>query len=119
MAEGAGSEAVPRVPQAVASAEDVHAAKLRDPTCELCEAARLSDWYYEDDVCWIAECEACFVPMVVWKRHDPNPPEEVRVELFQRLSAVADRMFSGEYWIDDRLRSIPGHYHAHARRRPR
>ena len=87
--------------------------------CELCEAARLTEWYLEDDLCWVAECEACFVPMVVWKRHDPNPPEEVRVVLLQRLSAVADRVLSGEYWIDDRLRSIPGHYHAHARRRPR
>ena len=28
-------------------------------TCELCEAARFTPWYYEDDVCWVAECEAC------------------------------------------------------------
>jgi hypothetical protein len=86
--------------------------------CELCDAARLTTWYFDDDLCWIAECEACFVPMVVWKRHDPNPPEEVRVELHQRLKEIADPLFSGEYWIDDRLRSIPDHYHAHARRRP-
>jgi hypothetical protein len=24
----------------------------------------------------------------------------------------------GRFWIDDTLRSIPDHYHAHARRRP-
>ena len=86
--------------------------------CELCEAARLTDWYYEDEVCWIAECEACFVPMVVWKRHDPNPPEEIRVVLFDCLSSVARRVLANEFWIDDRLRSIPDHFHAHARRRP-
>jgi hypothetical protein len=90
----------------------------RDPSCDLCEAARLTDWYYEDDVCWIAECEACFVPMVVWKQHDPNPPQEIRAVLFECLSDVAGRVLASEFWIDDHLRSIPDHYHAHARRRP-
>ena len=85
--------------------------------CDLCEAARLTEWYHEDDLCWIADCEACDVPMVVWKRHDPNPPEEVRVELLLRLSDVIGQHFEDEYWFDDRLRSIPWHYHAHARSR--
>ena len=47
--------------------------------------ARLTEWYHEDDDCWVAECEACYVPMVVWKRHDPNPPEEIRVVLHHCL----------------------------------
>jgi hypothetical protein len=81
----------------------------------LCEAARISEWFYEDDLCWIAECEACNVPMVVWKRHDPDPSEGIRVELLNRLRLVVDQFFEDEVWIDDRLRSIPGHYHAHAR----
>ena len=34
----------------------------------------MTDWFYEDDLCWIAECEACWVPMVVWKRTRPEPP---------------------------------------------
>lgn len=89
-----------------------------DPTpasCELCEAARMTTWYYEDDLCWIAECEACFVPMVVWNAHDPYPPEEIRVVLHARLRQIADELFGSKYSIDDRLRSIPDHYHAHAR----
>ena len=49
--------------------------------CELCEAAHTTDWYYEDDLCWVAECEMCWVPMVVWKRHDPNPPDELRTAI--------------------------------------
>ncbi len=77
----------------------------------------MTEWYHEDDVCWVAECEACFVPMVVWKRHDPNPPEEVRVVLHQRLGEIAVRVLGTEYWIDDHPRTIPTHYHAHARRR--
>jgi hypothetical protein len=88
-----------------------------DPNCPLCAAERYTTWYHEDDLCWIAECESCSVPMVVWKRHDPNPPEEVRVELIGRLRIVADQHAGGAWWVDDTLRSIPTHYHAHARRR--
>ena len=32
-----------------------------DGQCELCEAARLTTWYHEDDICWVAECEICAV----------------------------------------------------------
>jgi hypothetical protein len=91
---------------------------LPDPQrCELCEAARVSEWFHEDDLCWIAECEACMVPMVVWKQHDANPPATTRVELHARLATVMAEHFEGDYWVDDRLRSIPDHYHAHARAR--
>src|SRR6476660_8201836 len=57
--------------------------------CDLCEAARLTEWFYEDEVCWIAECEQCYVPMVVWKQHDPSPPDEVRDLMLERLGDVA------------------------------
>ena len=43
------------------------------PACDLCEAARITPWYHEDDVCWIAECEICAVPMVVWRKHGREP----------------------------------------------
>jgi spore maturation protein CgeB len=86
--------------------------------CELCEAARITPWFHEDDDCWIAECEACDVPMVVWKVHDPNPSDDVKAMLHEKLAAVVDKL-GFEYYVDDNLRSIPGHYHAHARRRRR
>lgn len=85
--------------------------------CELCQAERVTEWFHEDDDCWIAECEQCYVPMVVWKRHDPNPSEEVRVELLARLSVVVAEHYGYEHWVDDHMRSIPTHYHAHARPR--
>ena len=88
-----------------------------DPTCELCGAAQVTEWFYEDDDCWVAECEACFVPMVVWKRHDPNPSEEVRAVLHARLSEVVVQHYSFEFWLDENMRTIPTHYHAHARPR--
>ncbi len=74
--------------------------------------------YFEDDGCWVAQCVICRVPMVVWREHDPVPPDEVRRELRGRLSEVADAFFEGNPWyFDDHMRKIPDHYHAHARAR--
>ena len=84
-------------------------------SCDLCEAAPLTERYYEDDLCWIAECEACFVPMVVWKNHDSRPPEDVKTMLHRILLDVTAKIFDGEPYIDDNMRNIPDHYHAHAR----
>jgi hypothetical protein len=85
--------------------------------CDLCEAARITPWFYEDDLCWIAECEICAVPMVVWKRHDRDPPAEVRTQLHERLATVVAECFDFEHYVDENMRNIPDHYHAHARPR--
>ncbi|MDA2966925.1 MAG: hypothetical protein O3B91_05325 [Actinomycetota bacterium] len=85
--------------------------------CELCEAARFTEWYYEDDLCWVAECEACCVPMIVWKTHDPQPSDEIKKLLHARLLEEATKVFAYEPYIDDNMRNIPDHYHAHARGR--
>jgi hypothetical protein len=85
--------------------------------CELCRAERVTEWFHEDELCWVAECEQCYVPMAVWKNHDPNPAEEVRIELHARLRDVVDAHYGFEYWLDDNMRSIPTHYHVHARPR--
>lgn len=84
-------------------------------TCELCEAARITPWFYEDDECWIAECEICAVPMVVWKTHDPAPSAEVKERLHARLAEVVVAHFGYEHRVDDNMRQIPEHYHAHGR----
>lgn len=55
--------------------------------------------------------------MVVWKVHDPRPPADVRTTLHDRLRAVMESRFPGDFWIDENMRTIPNHYHAHARRR--
>ena len=85
--------------------------------CELCEAARLTEWFYDDDECWIAECELCGVPMVVWRVHGARPSESIRSTLLERLTAVVLENYEFEHYIDDNMRSIPDHYHAHARPR--
>ena len=85
--------------------------------CELCEAAELTRRYYEDDECWIADCEICYVPMVVWKQHDPAPDLVTRQRLLGHLSRVAAEAFPAhiEFQIDAVMRQIPDHFHTHAR----
>ncbi|CAB4877310.1 unannotated protein [freshwater metagenome] len=85
--------------------------------CDLCEAARITPWFYEDDVCWIAECEICCVPMVVWREHDALPSQEVKDYLHLQLELVVATHFDFVHYVDDNMRNIPDHYHAHARPR--
>jgi hypothetical protein len=84
--------------------------------CELCDAAVVTKRYYDDELCWIGDCEICLVPMVVWRVHDPSPPPDVKAQLLERLGVVADEEFGRDKWKpDDHMRNIPDHYHAHAR----
>jgi hypothetical protein len=89
--------------------------ELFDPACDLCEEARMTQWFHEDELCWIAECEICAVPMVVWRNHDAAPSDEVKAELHSRLAVVVQEWFEFEHYVDDNMRNIPDHYHAHAR----
>jgi hypothetical protein len=86
----------------------------KDDACLLCAAERITRWYHEDDVCWIADCTICATPMVVWRRHGVDVPDEARQHMLSRLSEVADRIFDGHYY-DDHMRKIPDHFHVHAR----
>lgn len=86
------------------------------PGCPLCEAARLTRWYAEDEHCWVADCEVCDVPMVVWREHGVDPPPDVLAHLLGRLEEVATRRFgAGGFTVDRVMRQIPDHFHAHAR----
>ena len=84
--------------------------------CELCEAARITPWHYEDDICWVADCEVCDVPMVVWKVHGTTPPDAEREHMLEQLRRVAAARFSDDgFNIDAVMRQIPDHFHAHGR----
>lgn len=87
---------------------------IRVEGCDLCKAARIMPWYHADDICWIAECEICAVPMVVWRYHGAQPPAEHLAHMRERLREAATAVF-GEFYIDDHMRNIPDHYHAHGR----
>ena len=85
-----------------------------DRGCELCEAARITPWHHEDDECWVADCEICDVPMVVWKEHGVDPPVEVRARMLEQLRRVASDLL-GDHYVDGHMRNIPDHFHVHAR----
>lgn len=87
-----------------------------EPSCELCAADRFTHWYHEDNDGWIADCEACGVPMVVWHGHGDEPPAEVIERLIAALTEVADARFGPDGWrLDRQMRQVPDHFHAHAR----
>ncbi len=84
--------------------------------CELCERARMTPWHLEDERCWVADCEVCDVPMVVWMNHGAEPPESEIDYMLERLDEIATVRFGeGGYKIDRTMRQIPDHFHAHAR----
>lgn len=83
--------------------------------CPLCQAERLTPWYHEDELCWIAECTICTLPMVVLRHHDAAPDDDLKATLHARLATVVEGHFTFTHWVDDEMRRIPDHYHAHAR----
>ena len=78
--------------------------------------SQMTAWWHEDEICWVAECESCGVPMVVWKRHGTDPDEAERAHMLAHLHRVAEGHGPRRYWIDETRRSIPDHFHVHARR---
>jgi hypothetical protein len=88
--------------------------RTRVEGCDLCRAARMTPWYHEDDICWIAECDVCDVPMVVWRWHGTAPPADDVEHMRARLREVALAQI-GKHYVDDHMRNIPDHWHAHAR----
>lgn len=83
-------------------------------TCDLCAAARLTTWYHEDDVCWVADCELCDVPMVVWRRHGTEPSADELAHMTATLERISAERF-GAFRVDGERRNIPDHWHAHGR----
>jgi hypothetical protein len=91
-------------------------ARSRAEGCPLCEAARLTHRYHEDELCWVADCEVCDVPMVVWRWHGASPPPAEVEHMLARLEEAATSRFGpGGFRLDPVMRQIPDHYHAHAR----
>jgi len=76
----------------------------------------MTRWYHEDDICWVADCEVCDVPMVVWRQHGTDPPTDQVDHMLGVLQAAAVERFGDEAITVDRvMRQIPEHFHAHAR----
>ena len=85
-------------------------------SCELCVADRWTHWYHEDERCWVADCEACDTPMVVWAHHGTEPTEADVDHMLGCLAVAADVRFGSDRWqVDRTMRQVPDHFHAHAR----
>lgn len=78
--------------------------------CPLCAREPKAPVHYEDDRIWVTECLTCRVPMGVLKRHTSHPKLEEALHLARKI----EELFPGRR-LDDRMRSIPEHYHMHAR----
>lgn len=88
----------------------------RGEPCELCVHAPVTRWYHADTLCWVADCKACGVPMVVMRRHTTNPSPSERDHMEGLLLKVGRRKNPRGRWaLDRRRRSIPRHWHAHLR----
>lgn len=83
-----------------------------DP-CELCEAAPVTRRYWEDEVCWIADCKTCGCPMAVLKAHSRHPSAGQRAHMI-RVLRLCGRP-GARYVLDDAMRTEPRHYHVHLR----
>lgn len=58
-------------------------------SCPLCERGKVSHWYLEDDICWVADCITFGLPMIVLKRHTMDPTDQ---EL-NHLKSVVNNLF--------------------------
>jgi hypothetical protein len=84
------------------------------PDCPLCRAERITEWYLEDDDCWVTDCMVCMTPMIVWRSHG-LPDAETETALLARLEPIARGRYPDGYYVDGERRRIPDHWHAHAR----
>ena len=78
--------------------------------CPLCRFELLTKKYHEDDTVIVVDCKQCHVPMFVLKRHARWP---LLAEL-KHVQNLFDKLFPDKMW-DDEMKSIPDHYHVHAR----
>ncbi|HET8586740.1 MAG TPA: hypothetical protein VFM74_02585, partial [Candidatus Limnocylindria bacterium] len=85
--------------------------------CALCAAEKITQRHHEDDLCWVANCATCHQPMVVLRDHR-MPTEAERPHLIAQLEAVAHARYGANFYVDPHRRSIPTHWHAHARQGP-
>lgn len=77
-------------------------------TCPLCEAKRLTKWYYKDEICYVCDCLHCGVPMIVLKEHKRSPTVEEQAH----MNSVVEELF-GNVLIRRRPRRIRDHLHWH------
>ena len=79
-------------------------------SCPLCERKKLTHWYYEDLICWVADCLTCGPghPIIVTKFHHSLTEDEKK-----HMLKIAEGLFPNYRGIRVEQRSITEHYHFH------
>lgn len=76
--------------------------------CELCEAKKVTPWYYEDGVVWVADCKSHpNKKIMVLKRHTEEPTTEERMHMIQ----LTRNLFPDIKWRGPA--SLKEHFHLH------
>lgn len=85
--------------------------------CELCMLQRKTRWLDVSDPRFaIIECDACDMPMAVWRTHRMDVPPAGLRDMQRALEAVADAELGADaYYVDTIQRTISDHLHWHAR----
>ena len=80
-------------------------------SCPLCEREKLTHWYYEDLVCWVADCLTCGPghPVIVIKWHRSELTND---EKRYFLKIIHD-LFPDYRGIRTKARQIKDHAHYH------
>jgi hypothetical protein len=88
---------------------------MKKDDCLLCAAERVTEWFYEGEDCWVADCMVCRTPMVVWQDHG-LPNADTEAPMIAQLERVAAARYGEDgFWLDPERRRIPDHWHVHAR----
>ncbi len=82
---------------------------MKAANCSLCKAERKTKWYYEDDKVWVADCETCRIPMIVWRDH----VMKLKFEDVEHMLWVVLMLFGDGVTIRFKQRKIHDHLHWH------
>ncbi|MCK4358985.1 MAG: hypothetical protein KAW92_09625 [Candidatus Cloacimonetes bacterium] len=87
--------------------------KKKKKECELCKAEKLTHWYYEDDLIWIADCKTCKCPMTVLRKHHKTFTNEEKFYIIDKIMELFGR--TAYKYIDWNMKTIKNHAHCHLR----
>lgn len=77
--------------------------------CPLCEAKHLTEWLYQDSICFICRCSTHRDQwMAVLKRHAPTPTKEEA----RHIDAVVNQLLPGKRYRGY-MTDYPQHWHQH------
>jgi len=78
------------------------------PSCPLCREEKLTEWLYEDEICWVAYCKTHPNKiLIVLKRHTAYPTQK---EL-THLKKITLKLFPEKHFREPK--SIRDHFHLH------